>query len=279
MKINKFLSIAGFAICTSAHSQNLIINGSFENNTATGNTLNLTTAWSSTVSDCFEVDGGSMDLITSNSCGVPSDGNWFVTCSPQNSLWPYLAFSFKLYAPIIAGASYTLTFDKRYCGPNSSPIDIGISDDSTMLGTFIHTFAAPLVNTWATETYIFQALSAAKYLTVNVGVSGGTGTIGLDNFSLQSIVTGIYTFADEKLKLFFNPSNKILTASFPKIASEKEITIYNAIGASVYQSSIIPIESEQKSEIDLSALTKGIYIVCLLADDNEINYSEKIMIR
>ncbi|HKR05072.1 MAG TPA: hypothetical protein VJY62_10610, partial [Bacteroidia bacterium] len=247
MKISTYLLIAGVVICASARSQNLVLNGSFENNTATGNTLNLTSAWSSTVADCFEVDGGSMDLITSNSCGTASDGNWFVTCSPQSGLWPYLAFSFKLSSPLIAGGPYSLTFDKRYCGPNTSPIDAGISNDSTQMGTIFHTFAAPLVNAWATETYIFQAMFAAKYLTVNIGVSGSTGTVGLDNFSLQPITTGINTFNDENFNLFFDPSSNILSVSFPAAAIKNKIVIYDVTGAKVYQSEIIPVQPGQKS--------------------------------
>ncbi len=259
MKIIIPLSIAAAMLLpnTSVHSQNLILNGSFEHNTATGNTLNLTSAWASVVSDCFEVDGGSMDLITGNNCGSASDGNWFVTCSPVGGLWPYLAFSFKLSTTLIQGAQYTLTFDKRFCGPNTSPIDVGISSDSTLLGTVFHTFAAPLVNTWATETYIFQAPVAGQYLTANIGAAFSTGTVGLDRFSLEAGVTGISDPPMEHLILFPNPCNGIFTVSVTGTASERKIEIYNSIGAVVYHT----ILTGQKAELDFSGRPRGIYAV------------------
>lgn len=260
-------------ICTALHSQNLILNGSFENNTATGNTLNLTSGWSTIVSDCFEVDGGSMDLITSNNCGIASDGNWYTTCSPQSGTWPYLAFSFKLNSTLILGAQYTLTFDKRYCGPNSSAIDIGISNDSTITGTPVHTFLAPLTNNWTQETYVFQAMLAAKYLTVNIGVTGSTGIVGVDNFSLQAGVVAITELADRNFILFFNPSNSVLSVSFSSIVHKKNIEIFNAIGERIYSANL---KQQTSKEINLAELSTGIYFVKIY--DGERIYSEKILI-
>ena len=74
MKKIYFLFISAVVICTSAFSQNLLLNGSFESNTASSNTLGLTTMWQSTVANSWEVGSGTMDLITSNNCGTASDG-------------------------------------------------------------------------------------------------------------------------------------------------------------------------------------------------------------
>ncbi len=255
------------------HSQNLILNGSFENNNATTNSVNLTTAWSTTVADCFEVDFGSMDLITSNTCGTASDGNWFVTCSPTGSVWPYLAFSFKLNSTLTFGAQYTLTFDKRYCGPNTSPIDIGLSNDSTLMGTAVHTFTAPLSNTWSSETYVFQAMLAANYLTVNIGVAGGTGTVGLDNFNLQPVVTGFDEAKLEEYKIFPNPSNGVLSISTKDKVNTIKVEVFNMVGDKVYQ--VILKKNELK--IDVSCLPKGIYFIKI--DDGEKKSIKKIILQ
>ena len=256
MKKSYFLIISSFIIYISSSSQNLVMNGSFETNTVSVNTLGLTTTWAATVAHSFEVSAGMMDLITSNSCGTASDGNWYVTCSNPGSGWPYMSFSFKLTSTLSIGAQYTLTFDKRFCGPNSSPIDIGVSTDSTVMGTAVHTFAMPSLNTWSTETYIFQAPLAAKYLTVNVGVAGGTGTVGLDNFSLTAMATGITEHSNQTISLFPNPSNGIITVSNLNKSYKSTIDIYDVLGKKVYTSII---ENQQNTTIDLSKQARGIY--------------------
>ncbi|HYV93958.1 MAG TPA: T9SS type A sorting domain-containing protein [Chitinophagales bacterium] len=241
-------------ISFSASSQNLILNGSFENNIAATNVSDLTSNWPIYVSDSWEVDGGSMDLITSDDCGTPSNGNWFVRTSPQSGIWPYLAFSLKLSTALVAGVEYNISFDKKYCGPNSSPIDIGISDDSTLLGTVIHTFDAPLVNSWAPDSYAFLAPSSAKYITVNVGISGGTGQVALDNFVLE-YATGIGESSLQPVSVFPNPFSGSITTQ--NIVSGSDVEIDNLFGASLYRQKA----SGGNNVISLDFLGPGIYIL------------------
>ena len=274
MKKLYILIFSALVINFTTKAQNLILNGSFETNTASGNTLGLTSAWATTVANSFEVDGGQMDLITSNTCGTASDGNWFVTCSNTGGSWPYMAFSFKLSTTLTMGAQYTLTFDKRFCGPNSSPIDIGVSNDSTLMGTAVHTFAAPLSNTWATETYIFQAPLAAKYLTVNVGVTGGTGTVGLDKFSLTAVATGINEITNQQVSIFPNPNNGTFTISNLTKSSQSIIEIYNAIGEKVYSSSI----ENQNTTVDINKQAKGIYFYKIISENGMVRNGKLILL-
>lgn len=259
--------------CLASLAQNLILNGSFENNTASGNMSDVTASWASIVANSFQIDGGTMDLITSNTCGTASDGNWFVTCSPQSGTWPYMAFSFKLSTTLTFGAQYTLTFDKRFCGPNSSPIDIGLSNDSTLFGTLVHTFSAPTVNTWTPESYIFQAMLAAKYLTVNVGITGGTGIVGLDNFSLQAGALGITDNSTAQISISPNPSGGIFTVDLPNSRSESRIDVYDGMGQKVYANVLFPQHSTQ---IDLSSFPSGMYV--LTVQDRDNIYIERIVI-
>lgn len=242
------------AITFSASAQIFILNGSFENNIATGNISGLTSNWSFYVSDSWEVDGGTMDLITSDDCGTASTGNWFVRTSPQDEIWPYLAFSLKLSPPITVGPLYSFSFDKMFCGPNSSPIDIGISNDSTLLGTVIHTFDAPLVNSWTTESYAFLAPSPAKYLTVNVGFTGATGGVALDNFVLE-FVDGIDESSLLPVTVFPNPfSGSITTRHIP---AGEGVEIVNLLGVSFYKQKA----TADNQTIPLDFLAAGIYVL------------------
>jgi hypothetical protein len=174
-------------ICISASSQNLLLNGSFENNSAIGNVTNLTTSWPLYVSDSWEVDAGRMNLDSISNCGVASDGNYYVTnCAGCGGVVStYIGFSLKLSTPMIQNAWYVVSLDKKYCG-DASPIDIGISSDSTFVGTNIHTFAAPSSGNWEHDSYIFQAPAAGLYLTVGAQQINAldTGSIALDNFQV-----------------------------------------------------------------------------------------------
>ena len=69
MKLKLLITFLVANIVWSANAQNLILNGSFENNTATGNMTNLTTNWSNYVANSWQVDAGSMNLDSSFRCG------------------------------------------------------------------------------------------------------------------------------------------------------------------------------------------------------------------
>lgn len=248
----KLLLIILAAVFSKTFAQNLIVNGSLENNTASGNTVDLHD-WSTIVSNAWEVDGGAMDLLTSNSCGGASNGNWFVETS-HNGFDYYTAFSLGLSAPLTIGNQYTLSFDKKVCSVNSAAIDIGLSNDSTLMGTIINTFSAPTLGTWVSETFIFTASTAARFLTVNLQTSLNNSQVDLDNFVLTQISTGINELSLENLTIYPNPGNGLFSV-FLNNVQKAEVSIYNNIGERIY--SIQP--NSNKVEIDLRKEAKGIY--------------------
>src|SRR5205809_1077710 len=77
------------------------------------------------------------------------------------------------------------SFDNEFCG-YSTQINIGLTNDSTMLDTVIHIFSGPVTQTWVHQTYIFQAPISAAYLSVDVPITAiPSGFIALDNFRLE----------------------------------------------------------------------------------------------
>lgn len=253
------LSVFTFLFFQITSAQNIITNGSLESNMAAANMTGLTATWSSIVQDSWEVDGGSMDLITTNSCTDPSAGNWFVSTSPQSGLWPYLAFSLKFSSPIVSGVSYKLSLDKIYCGPNTSAIDIGLSNDSTLMGTFLHTFTAPLNNNWETDTFSFVNAYSYKYLAINVGTTGGTGVIGLDNFILTTIFSTSVNAIKETGKISFqNPVSDLLNIHFQNPIGKKTIELIDVSGRTVKS---ITADNENEISIDVKNISAGIYFL------------------
>jgi len=196
MKTLYTLIISTF-LFSSVQSQNMILNGSFEQNTATGNT-NLNNNWPNVVADSWEIDGGNMNLDTSFACGTASNGQWFVTNCPGCPPSFYVAFSFGLTTPIIQGQTYTLSFDKNFCG-DSTPIEFGISNDSTILDAAVHTFAGPTTQGWVHDSYTFQAPITAKFVMISINVQFiGGGLIGVDNFKLTpGACSAYYTIAPD----------------------------------------------------------------------------------
>jgi len=259
MKSKLLFSILSLAIYNLTCAQNLILNGSLETNTATVNTTNLHD-WSTVVSNAWEIDGGTMDLLKTNSCGTASNGNWFVETS-HNGIDYYTSFSLGLSTHLTVGDHYTLTFDKKVCSTPNASIDIGISNDSTLMGTFIHTFSAPTTNSWSSETYVFSAPIAGKFLTVNVQTSVNNSLVDLDNFVLTHVsTTGIDEIALQSSNIFPNPGNGLFSIHLKEAVQKAEVTIYNATGEKVVTTQM----NSNKVEIDLSNKAKGIYFYTIM---------------
>lgn len=254
----KLLLIIIAAVFSKTHAQNLIVNGSLENNTATGNTYDLHD-WSTLVSNAWEVDGGAMDLLTSNSCGGASDGSWFVETS-HNGFDNYTAFSLGLSVNLTVGNQYTLSFDKKVCSSSSTAIDVGISTDSTLMGTIIHTFSLPTTNSWVAETFVFLAPVAGKFLTVNLQTSGNNSKVDLDNFKLFPVTTGVNELSMQNLNIFPNPGNGLFSIVSENDFKKAEIVIYSAFGEKIYTSQF----NSKKVEIDLQSQAKGVYFYNLI---------------
>ena len=60
-----------------------------------------------------------------------------------------------------------------------------------------------------------------------------------------------------------NPASTVITVELPETASEFQISIFNLQGREVYSGRL----TEPQSEIDISRLSKGVYIVKLTGDD------------
>ncbi len=258
MKKLTFLFIVISLMSVGVNAQTVILDESFENNSCTGNAYELTNNWPDTIQNSWEIDGGTMDLITTNSCADPSAGDWFVSCNQTAGGWPYMAFSIGLLSPTVPGIQYSLLFDKIFCGPNSSPIDVGFSNDSTLIGTALHTFSAPTTGNWVTDTFLFTATASTKFLTVNVGVTGSTGTIGLDDFILTALTTSVNEINSSfnSVYVFPNPVESQVTVNSNQ-TSEKIISISDVLGREVFHQF-----SNHKSEvINLQSLSQGIYFL------------------
>ena len=80
------------------------------------------------------------------------------------------------------------------------------------------------------------------------------------------ITTGIQinTTPAFSFNIFPNPASDHLTIEIPINVSKTKIEIYNLLGELEYSS----IETKQKTDLDVSGLTRGLHIIQIATDDN-----------
>ncbi len=171
-------------------SSNMILNGSFETNSAGGTMYNLSNAQLTAI--VANVTGfgsaGEIDLMTFGAYGLPpEDGSWKLGLHTQSSLAFNDAFSFNLSGPIVAGKPYALDFYAQAdldFDPGRGPIEVGVSTSPTDFGTLVYTTTNQLsTNSWDHLVTTFVAPINASYLTVRTSLAAQTWA-HVDNFTL-----------------------------------------------------------------------------------------------
>jgi hypothetical protein len=181
------LLVAFFAV--SAHA-NLIINGDFEDNTASQTEYNLYHAeFNSTVANATAFGGANeIELATGTDWGLRAQsGQWKLGLHKKSdSSLKIDAFSFDLSVPIVSGNTYTLQFfaaGKNGSGP-IGPVEVGLSNDPEAFGTQIFTGTPTSTTVWTQFDHVFVAPENAMYLTVRNATSPQEMYAFVDNFSI-----------------------------------------------------------------------------------------------
>lgn len=181
----KFILVFAFSFIIHSVFAQSILNGSFENNTAGGNQINLTNAdFNSMMPDCNGFGSyGDIDIITTNAyCGLAEDGDWYIAFTGTGTD----AVAFSLSSQLIAGMSYTVSFFDRGCNAwTPYPFDIGVSTSNSSFGTSVLTGTqTPVMGTWTQRTVTFTAPFNADYITVMMNGGGLGDWAHVDNFCL-----------------------------------------------------------------------------------------------
>lgn len=180
---------AATLLAASAQSASLVVNGSFESNTAGTTKFNPSNAVFNALMSGVTAYGTreGIDIQTFNSGygQAPQEGAWKV--SPANQAGGQSEeFSMTLAGPLTPGASYDLSFaiERLASGQfNGGTVEVGVSTTATSFGTQIASATAP-ANGWLLASGSFLAPTAASYLTVRVITT--FGWVGLDNFVLSA---------------------------------------------------------------------------------------------
>ena len=179
-----------------ASGPNLVLNGDFENTSATSCLFNVTNVtFNSLVPNVYAFGGypqpsaGEIDLmVDAAGCGfiAPWSGRVKLGFSNTGTVDFSDAMALGLSSPVAAAGTYRVSFHGwAYAtgfAPDTGAVEIGLSSDPHSFGTLVFQ-ATPVAGDWQEFTHVFVAPVSATYLTVRQSNSGDTWN-HLDGFSL-----------------------------------------------------------------------------------------------
>jgi hypothetical protein len=169
---------------------NLLLNGNFENNSASASSQLSNAQFNAVVADATAFGSADeIDLITSTDFGIaPQSGNWKIGLHNQLATGFNDAFSATLSSPVVAAGSYHLRFFAALFGQREGPLEIGLSNSPTNFGTLIFSATPASPTSWTQFDHDFAAAAGASYLTVRMNNSSGDIYAFIDNISLTEAV-------------------------------------------------------------------------------------------
>jgi hypothetical protein len=191
------------------NAQNLILNGSFEENTFNSCTYDADcNQFTTNMVNISGIPNGTYNIdILNNNCilngtqwgGGSQSGTWFI--GAQFGGGSVEMFSFNLNENLIIDTYYKLSFYTKIAPPypitlatyQTTDIVIGGSDYEDYFGNTICTIPQPDTSLWQLREYIFYNTNPYSFLTVSVNMANGWGYLFLDNFVLEEVtVNAIY---------------------------------------------------------------------------------------
>lgn len=173
-------------------SANLVLNGDFENHSASATAFNLTNAaFTAMVANATGFGtSNELDLVTGTSFGiVAQSGSWKVGLHQNtNASTNRDAFSLTLSHSLAIGSSYDLSFYAVGLASNPrGPVEFGVSDIATDFGTLVYSVIPSSTSQWGLHETTFTAPIDGNYLTVRAS-SRYDGYAFVDNISLTPTV-------------------------------------------------------------------------------------------
>lgn len=167
---------------------NLILNGDFEDNTASLSQFNMgNSTFTAAVADATGFGtSAEIDLVTGAAWGIaPQSGEWKLGLhqKPDNTT-NVDAFSLDLSSAVVSGNAYALQFFAvGRTSDTLGPVEIGLSDSATSFGTLIFSGTPAGTTEWTQFDYTFITPINASFLTVR-NATVYDMYVFVDNFSL-----------------------------------------------------------------------------------------------
>lgn len=185
------LALAGIVPAASA---NLILNGSFESNTAGTTVYNMDNVSASSIVADINAYGAAAEIdlmeTVSDIYGLdPIHGSYKLGIHTVTPGGAQDEFSFDLSSGIVAGTDYDLSFYAHAVtdfDPGTNGVEIGVSTSATSFGTLVYSTGALSTTAWGLYSTTFTAPISGAYLTVRS--YGGEETWShIDGFDLTVV--------------------------------------------------------------------------------------------
>lgn len=235
------LVIIFISIASIIQTQNIIVDSSFEGHNSSGCDYNNTDAsfngHYSNVNAFAYNNTGEVDIMKSTSCigENPPVGATHLGIAHNGDLDRWDQISMNLTTPIIAGATYDLSFwidVVQYLTQQEGNLEFGISNSSTTFGTLFYTGTAPLSDPYVQITASVTAPVGGNYLTIRPQATGASNRcwIHLDGVELIGEALPFCDFANVNVDTMIMPLD---TFSDYTLSSEDSIVLTGKILAGI----------------------------------------------
>ena len=222
------------------------------------------------------IDGGYIIAGHTGSFGFNNEDGYVVKIGPDGTGTNKLSYitAYSLNSPTCSGASTQVTVTIRNFGNEAvSNIPVTVEITGSITQTLFATFAGPLAA---------QDLTTISFTPLINTITGGNYTfkcftgISNDVYPLRNSFTKAVTLSactgieDLQTQLGYsvypNPSNGIFVIDFNESYSKTKVELINVTGA-VVQNFSINNTSDLRKSIDLSAFSKGLYLLKVSTDE------------
>lgn len=255
------LSLAAFGLLSITVNAQTFLNHSFENNTATTNTIMATANVNDTVPYVHGISGPDFYLQTvyGTICDttVSVDGNWHF-----KTLYAQSAFAMELDQVLNAGIQCMLSFFARNCTTEVEVV-IGQSDQNNTFGTAVDTVVVTAPTAWTQYTTpTFTAPITGEFITLKVLVPNNYNEVDFDNFVLQIISSDKgRSVAEQNVTLYPNPVRDNLTITAGE--NIRQVLVTDITGKHVIETN----PGSAQTTLSTKNLPSGVYFVQITAGD------------
>lgn len=177
------------AAITASAPANMILNGSFEFNSAGTNMINPSNAsFNANMSAVYSYGSPGVDILDATSTYglAPIDGNWKISPFSDTGGVQQEEVAMQLTGPLTVATVYSLSFfahcDNQFTS-GFGPVEIGVSTTNSSFGTLVYTSGLLSNSTWSLFSTTFAAPVAGSYLTVRAKPGSDTWA-HIDGFKL-----------------------------------------------------------------------------------------------
>lgn len=224
------------------------------------------------------IDGSFSDnaIIAANPYQPESDGTYYFVLKLGNTDWESTDYSFDVIideVTLMESTPVVLPVPSFFVDATSgdAPLTVQFYNESTDAVSYAWDFGDGGTSTEESPSHTYTAAG-----TYSVSLTASSDTydstiVKTDLITVTEPTDGISFIGDDQVRVYPNPANDVLNIE-TKASGNYNVVIYNLVGEKIFEETQI----SQNKSIDISNLTKGIYLLRLNVDQKI--FSKKIIV-